>query len=477
MKACALFSALLSVLFAVRVATAAEFHVSPHGDDTAVGSAAQPWRTPAHAVRQLRAGDTLLFADGTYPLTAPLIIKKGEGAADRWTVLASAPGANPVLDATGQSWPGGLGQGENGMLQIRESTHVRLIGLTVRNSPGGGISAHAPCAHLDLLGVRVDGSHHFGLGLWDVRQVRVLGCEIQRANSGQQRNAGRDTSAQEALSLGNVQDFEVAWNHVHHGGKEGIDIKRPSQRGRVHHNYVHHLRRQGIYLDARRVGTLRDVEVDHNVVHDCEWGLAFSSEQKTATTEDVSAHHNVLHANRASGIILAPWVQDGPRQRLRLTHNTLVGNGGATGHWSGSTGNLDVRTTNLRDIVIEANLCVGGGHFDIATIFPPADGPANLARAGITIRGNRAAPDATWQETVAGQFPRPYPFAGEAATQAQPAFADAAGGDFRLRPETPAALHGLGAFAPGDADWATAVRAQAGHYVSSMLSAPTAHRP
>ena len=32
--------------------------------------------------------------------------------------------------------------------------------------------------------------------------------------------------------------------------KEGIDVKETSARGRVHHNLVHHLRRQGIYVDA-----------------------------------------------------------------------------------------------------------------------------------------------------------------------------------------------------------------------------------
>jgi hypothetical protein len=464
MKFASTFAAalILTVLVPAR-----DLHLAPTGDDSADGTADAPWRTPAHALTCLRGGDTLTFADGVYPLTEPLVLRVGSDSAN-WTTLRAAPGATPILDGSGFNWPGRNERGEMGLLQISDSTNVRLIGLTFRASPGGGLSAHAPSHHLDILGCRIDGSAHFGIGMWDVQHVRVLGCEVYRANFSQRRRdgstGGGDRSSQEALSLGNVLHFEVAWNLVHHGGKEGIDIKRPSAHGRVHHNLVHHMSRQGLYLDSRRVGVMRDIEVDHNISYDNGWGLAFSGEQKTAEMEDIFAHHNLLYANRGSGLIIAPWVEDGPRRRLRIEHNTLVGNGSAEQHWSGSVGNLDLRTANLRDVVIAHNLCHDGGAFDLATVFAPEELADNLVEHAITLQRNRVAPAATWEPTVAGQFPRPHPTTGTDAIHAEPLFVNAAAGDFRLAPDAPDALRGLGAFAGEITDWAAEVRTHAGRW-------------
>jgi hypothetical protein len=50
----------------------------------------------------------------------------------------------------------------------------------------------------------------------------------------------------EAISIGSIQHFEVAYNHVCYCQKEGIDCKGTCSQGQVHHNYVHHIRHQGL---------------------------------------------------------------------------------------------------------------------------------------------------------------------------------------------------------------------------------------
>jgi len=54
----------------------------------------------------------------------------------------------------------------------------------------------------------------------------------------------------EAISIGGVENFEVAYNLVKDGKKEGIDVKEKSKYGTVHNNYIYHMARQGLYVDS-----------------------------------------------------------------------------------------------------------------------------------------------------------------------------------------------------------------------------------
>ena len=78
----------------------------------------------------------------------------------------------------------------------------------------------------------------------------------------------------EALSIGGAVNFEVAYNHVYDSDKEGIDIKETSKRGKVHHNFVHNVDRQGFYVDAW-FGEISDIEIFSNVIHDCVPELSY----------------------------------------------------------------------------------------------------------------------------------------------------------------------------------------------------------
>src|SRR5688572_28888713 len=104
----------------------------------------------------------------------------------------------------------------------------------------------------------------------------------------------------EAISVMGADHFEVAWNHVHHCGKEGIDVKEVARRGVVHHNWVHDVPRQALYCDAW-FGLLEDVEWFSNVAHDAMWGLTFSVEGQGSEMRNVRAHHNVLYRTQGSG--------------------------------------------------------------------------------------------------------------------------------------------------------------------------------
>jgi hypothetical protein len=71
------------------------YFVAPAGDDGAAGSQEKPWRTIAHGVGKLKAGDTLVVRGGTYHehVTATLV-----GTAEKLITIRSYPGELTIID-------------------------------------------------------------------------------------------------------------------------------------------------------------------------------------------------------------------------------------------------------------------------------------------------------------------------------------------------------------------------------------------
>ncbi len=94
------------ILLAGTTALAADFHVSPQGDDAGTGTAEKPFATLARArdaVRALKAGARkqpvrVLVQGGDYTLTEPLVFTpEDSGTSDAPVVYQAAPGAKPVF--------------------------------------------------------------------------------------------------------------------------------------------------------------------------------------------------------------------------------------------------------------------------------------------------------------------------------------------------------------------------------------------
>ncbi|WNO52404.1 right-handed parallel beta-helix repeat-containing protein [Stakelama saccharophila] len=79
-----------------------EIHVAPNGDDAATGTADHPVRTLAQAQKLVRARNadrdvTVILADGTYSLSAPLVFRQDDGGNGHLVIWRAANGAHPVL--------------------------------------------------------------------------------------------------------------------------------------------------------------------------------------------------------------------------------------------------------------------------------------------------------------------------------------------------------------------------------------------
>jgi hypothetical protein len=262
----------------------------------------------------------------------------------------------------------------------------------------------------------------------------------------------------EALTVAGAEHFEVAYNKIHHCMKEGIDVKEVSKHGTVHHNYIHDMPRQGLYVDSW-FGLLKDVEFHGNTVHDCEWGMAISAEGKDSRMENVRIHHNVFYDNKASGIFFGVWGHDRPREKIYIYNNTIYHNGSAN-HWAGPTGGIDVRSSNLHKVYIYNNICSQNHSFEIATWAEPGEvGPA-LKKRKIVISHNLSHVFKN-EQSPTELFPQVYGYTGEHPLQEAPGFKHPDQGEFTLVPGSPAIGNAmpdapvgeydyLGAIPPGD---------------------------
>jgi hypothetical protein len=193
--------------------------------------------------------------------------------------------------------------------------------------------------------------------------------------------------------------------------------------------------RQGLYADAW-FGLLEDVEFDSNTVTRCEWGGVISVEGPGAEMNNVRLHHNVIFNNRASGILFGVWGTNGPRHNISIYNNTVVGNG-TKKHWAGSTGGIDVRSTNVSHVRIFNNICSRNYAFAIATFAPPAEVESLLKGKDVVIENNWLEGGEPIDEG-GGIFNRTFPYNGTSHFDGDPLFVDPKHGDFRLQSASPA---------------------------------------
>jgi hypothetical protein len=267
------------------LASAATYFVSPSGDDRAAGTADKPFATVQQAAEIARAGDEVVLREGTFPIIHE-IRPRHSGTAEQWIVYRAAPGATAVIDASEFTKAGPKGvppsRLELGAFHLEGVGYIRLENLGVRDSHYVGIMVTgAQTHHIEVRGCRVDRTYGPGIFLrGGAEHCRVLGCEVTGANDQEMRVAGQrlqHEAPHEAVSIAGARFFEVASNHVHHCVKEGIDCKERSAHGVIHHNRVHDVKRQGLYVDCW-FGLLEDVEFHSNISWRNEWGLAISAE-------------------------------------------------------------------------------------------------------------------------------------------------------------------------------------------------------
>jgi len=258
------------VIKAIAGADGKIFHVALEGSDQNPGTLTRPLSTIQRAAGMAKAGDTVLIREGFYRIHRP-IRPLNSGKSGAWIRYAAYPGERVVIDA--RDIPVGPPRGtpphphDQGAFQIQDVSYIRVEGLTVQNARSAAFAVR-DSHHVDLFHNRTDRTFSSGIAVWDsqhdgqgTNHIRVVGNHVTGANTwdllpvGMRR--GKETP-HEAISIGGAHEFEVSSNHIHGCFKEGIDIKGTSCHGIVHHNHIHHVKRQGLYVDSWFGRNIRD---------------------------------------------------------------------------------------------------------------------------------------------------------------------------------------------------------------------------
>jgi hypothetical protein len=436
--------------------SAAVFYVAPDGDDHNQGTLAQPWATIQHAASRLQPGETVYIRAGIYAI-AEQIRAQHSGTADAWIVYAAYPGERVVIDAEAIVVAPPSGQPpfpqDQGAFQLENVSYIRVKHLEVTNSHNAGFTVR-DSDHVELYNNKTENTFASGIGVWNGQHHKIMGNTVINANTHELLPVGFPDdieSPHEAISLGGVAQFEVAYNLVHNGKKEGIDIKETSRDGSVHHNYIHHMNAQGLYVDSW-FGVLENVEVMHNVVHDCKGaGFALSVEGGSKAS-NITVQHNLLYDNWGTGILFSRWGEDGLREGIKIDSNTVHHNGygqpnpGERFHWI--TGGLYLFSDHLQGVKIRNNIFSKNAGFQMGysdrylTHSSTIDNA--LQQRHIVISQNLIfginSPDhpiyAGWPDNYANI----YATQGDRSITGDPRYLDPETGNFYLHPDSPAIL-------------------------------------
>ncbi len=391
--------------------SAADYVVSPKGNDKNPGTSEKPWRTVQRAALKLQAGDRVFICAGIYK---EKIRSAHSGTKDKPIIYQAFPGERPVIDGKDVKLPEWTG-----LFLVQGLSYIQIRGLTIQNAgPYDGDAGLMvdKSDHIVIEGLRTYNTKSSGIGVWKSREVLVEGNEVELAcNDG----------SQECISIAQTDGFEVRDNEVHHGGPgnhgaEGIDIKDGSCHGTVHHNHVHHMNRVAIYVDVWNKPT-HDIEVFDNVVHDnTRDGIDLAAENG-GVLERVKVHDNLVYRNGHNGMTFAAWGENVPHhviQDLEVFNNTFWRNG--TAKWGGG---ILFENKEAKSIKVHDNILSDNHSFQIAVDVKPVS--AKISRN--LIHGFRGYEN----ETRGADF-----------LEADPLFKDPATGDFHLLSTSPAKGYG-----------------------------------
>jgi len=342
----AMFAVLAPGALVAPSARAAEYYVSPGGSDSDSGTLDHPWRTIQKAANAATTGSTVHVRAGTYFEKVTFNVS---GSADGPITFRNYKGESAVLDGTGVS-------GED-MMRIRDRQYLRIIGFEICNNKAASSSAVPR-------GILIDG---YGAYL-EIRNCKIHHMECANARSadghglavygdnGRQSidhlvidgNEVRDCKlgTSEALVLnGNVENFEVTNNYVHHHNNIGIDFigfegtspdvgTDQARHGLCRGNTVHDIdsygnpgygkerSADGIYVDGGR-----DIVIERNLVYRCNFGIEIGCEHRGKTTSGVTVRDNVVYACDNSGIIMGGYdARRGSVAGCQFLNNTLYKN-------------------------------------------------------------------------------------------------------------------------------------------------------
>ncbi len=340
------------------------YYVSPSGNDANNGSAGSPWQHVSYALQHVHSGDTLVLMDGVYN-------EKIQIPFSGLSIRARNP-RGAVLDGTGLT-------GDEAMIRIQNRSDIHIQGVEIRNNvmndavgilvAGSGqniaiencyihdihFSADAQAAVTEQ--TNAQGIVVYGIETTPYTGIRITGNELSYCRLGYS----------EGIALnGNVENFEISGNYVHHltnigidiiGGEGtcGVDSLDVARNGLVARNRVEYCRAgyassAGIYVDGGQ-----HIRIFYNRCAHNGFGMEIGCENPGHEARDVVVRNNFLLLNDEAGMAFGGYDYPGGSGRVRncdVSNNTFWLNDGQ------QTGTGSLFLTYAEDCIVQNNIFV-----------------------------------------------------------------------------------------------------------------------
>jgi hypothetical protein len=447
--------------------SAADFYVSPSGDDGNPGSMASPWRTVQKAADTVPAGSNVYLREGIYEEKVEINVSGSMGGG--FITFQPAPGEKAIIDGSNLPFDA---NNSNALIAIYGQSYLRIEGLELRNFRTArrylvpvGILIEGDGSHIEILNNRIhdietlfnglDGGDAHGIGLFGyetnpLEDILISGNELYDLKLG----------SSEALVLnGNVRNFEVSNNVVRDCNNIGIDFigfegngptpaLDQARDGVCRGNLVFNINSAfnpayggsfskgggdtsagGIYVDG---GTR--ILVEQNVVHHCNIGIELASEHAGRSTSEITVRNNLVYHNDIGGLFLG-----GYDRRRGMTRDCVVLNNTFYQNDTRRDGNGEIYLQfDVEDCEFRNNLLVANGQ-GLLIGNPYTENANNVLNHNLFFAPN-GAQEWQWKRTFYTNFSTYQSASGNDAGSllANPQLVDAANQDFRLSSGSPA---------------------------------------
>ncbi len=356
------FNRFIAGLFAILLFTAAPGKAKI----IIVPSATYP--TIQSALNDAMAGDVIQVQNGVYK---EKISFPRSGVPNNYITLEAFSGHSPIIDGTGVG-------GNINIVRINSRNYIRIKGFVIHNDvntsmdSGSAIRVAGTCAFVEILdnyihtisgadtrGITVLGNlstpisnitirnneiYNFdlneGSGIWvegyvsvitihknrvhDITGFRAMGINLYGTRQGFPISGATIDSNEvyncmpadsEALTLnGNVVNFMVTNNTVHHVNNIGIDFiggedwmpPEVARDGVCRGNRVYNAK--GVGADPSAAGIYIDggqrIVVENNVISDCNFGISVSAENEGIVASNDTVRNNIVYNNDKAGLVI-----------------------------------------------------------------------------------------------------------------------------------------------------------------------------
>ncbi|MFK3937499.1 DUF1565 domain-containing protein [Alkalihalobacillus sp. NPDC078783] len=323
-----------------------QLYVATDGNDDNAGTIEEPLLTLEEAADRATAGTTVSIREGIY--YEPLIIQHS-GTEDQ--PIRFEAYEEEEVRLSGEQLEDGLD--DVAMIEITGQSYVIIDGLEVENVTTEhedktviGVLVNGPSAHVELSNLFIhdiatyekDGNAH-GIAVYGEEPI----TNIEITN-----NTLTDLKLgwSEALVVnGDVSDFLIADNHVHHTNNIGIDVigyegiaadpdRDFARNGVIRGNDVHHnssydnpsyggdYSAGGIYVDGGS-----DILIEENCVYQNDIGIEATSEHEGKFATNIKILNNDVYENVYTGITIGGYDSErGGTTDSVISGNTLSGN-------------------------------------------------------------------------------------------------------------------------------------------------------